>query len=107
GQAHAPVAAADPDVHDVAPTALGVGLPHEFIQPPALGGDLFNGGGRAQAGVPGGAVLGDVGDAAVEQPLAHVRKAARVEQGVGRRAQFARADLAADVHLDSGGVDQP
>jgi hypothetical protein len=70
-QARAPVAATYAQMQHAAIASGRIGLTHEFAHPLTLGQDGLGhpGGwlGRAQGGVPGGALLCPVGVAAVEQ----------------------------------------
>src|SRR5690606_24663809 len=69
GQAHAPVAAADANVDDVAPAPFRVGLANELVHALAFSSHRFHRRGGAQHGVPGGAVLRIVDRLTREQPV--------------------------------------
>jgi len=88
GQPDAPVAAADADMHDVAPAPFRIGRMDEFDEPLTFGGDFGDGRGGAQCRMPGRAFFGGVDDIAVQQAAAHVVKAAGRQQRPRRFVEF-------------------
>src|SRR5690606_15907562 len=87
GQAHAPVAAADADMNDVAPASFGVSRLDEFNEPLPLRCDFRHGSRCTQSGVPRGTVFSRVDEAAFQQETACLVEAPCLQKGRGRLLQ--------------------